>query len=85
MSVEKLISPLIASQFPAFYKTEGPNFIAFVKAYYEWAEQQNNFLQLSRSLYDIKILTQRQQRSSSILKTSIYHRFQNLLYLIRLC
>jgi hypothetical protein len=54
MSVEKLISPLIASQFPAFYKTEGPNFIAFVKAYYEWAEQQNNFLQLSRSLYDIK-------------------------------
>jgi exosome complex RNA-binding protein Csl4 len=54
MNVEKLISPLIASQFPSFYKTEGPNFIAFVKAYYEWAEQQNNFLQLSRSLYDIK-------------------------------
>jgi hypothetical protein len=54
MNVEKYISPLIASQFPSFYKEEGPNFIAFVKAYYEWAEQQDNFINLSRSLYDIK-------------------------------
>lgn len=54
MNVEKFISPLISSQFPAFYEEEGPNFIAFVKAYYEWAEQQNNFINLSRSLYEIK-------------------------------
>lgn len=54
MNVEKYISPLIASQFPSFYKEEGPNFISFVKAYYEWAEQQNNFINLSRSFYDIK-------------------------------
>jgi len=54
MSVEKLISPFIASQFPAFYEEEGPNFIAFTKAYYEWAEQQNNFLNMARSLYEIK-------------------------------
>jgi hypothetical protein len=56
MNVEKLISPLISSQFPSFYQEEGPNFIAFVKAYYEWAEQQNNFINLSRSIYDIKAL-----------------------------
>lgn len=54
MSIEKLISPLIESQFPAFYKEEGPNFIAFVKAYYEWAEQSNEFLGYSRKLYDIR-------------------------------
>lgn len=42
MDIEKFISPLIASQFPSFYKEEGPNFIAFVKAYYEWLEQSNN-------------------------------------------
>ena len=54
MTVEKYISPFIESQFPSFYQEEGPNFIAFVKAYYEWAEQQGNFLNLSRSLYDIK-------------------------------
>lgn len=36
--IEQKISPLIASQFPSFYQDEGPNFIAFVKAYYEWLE-----------------------------------------------
>lgn len=39
MDQEKFISPFIASQFPSFYREEGPNFIAFVKAYYEWMEQ----------------------------------------------
>jgi hypothetical protein len=54
MNIEKHISPLIASQFPAFYETEGPNFIAFVKAYYEWMELNDNVLNLTRSLYEIK-------------------------------
>lgn len=56
MNIEKKISPFIEFQFPSFYQEEGPNFIAFVKAYYEWAEQQNNFINLSRSLYEIKEL-----------------------------
>ena len=56
MSIEKLISPFIASQFPSFYEEDGPNFIAFVKAYYEWAEQQGNFINQARSLYDIKVV-----------------------------
>lgn len=38
-TIEKLISPLVENQFPSFYKEEGPQFIAFVKAYYEWLEQ----------------------------------------------
>jgi hypothetical protein len=49
MSIEKFISPLISSQFPSFYETEGPNFVAFVKAYYEWMEStyyQNNALDI---------------------------------------
>lgn len=41
MNSQKFISPLISSQFPQFYKEEGPNFIAFVKAYYEWMEQSD--------------------------------------------
>ena len=36
----KDIAPLIQSQFPSFYNEEGPNFIQFVKAYYEWMDQQ---------------------------------------------
>lgn len=50
MKLEKYISPLIASQFPSFYQEEGQNFIAFVKAYYEWLEQEGNVLNESRSL-----------------------------------
>jgi len=34
------IAPFVAKQFPAFYNEEGPNFIQFVKAYYEWLDEQ---------------------------------------------
>lgn len=34
------IAPLIQKQFPAFYNEDGANFIQFVKAYYEWMDQQ---------------------------------------------
>jgi hypothetical protein len=51
-SIEKYISPFIAQQFPSFYRSEGRNFIAFVKAYYEWLEQSNNAIGQSRSLLD---------------------------------
>ena len=52
MTIEKFISPFIAQQFPQFYKTEGPNFIAFIKAYYEWMEQQGETINAARSLVD---------------------------------
>lgn len=44
------ISQLIQNQFPDFYRDEGENFIAFVRAYYEWLEQKNNILYHSRML-----------------------------------
>lgn len=44
--IEQKISPLIQSMFPSFYNEEGPNFIAFVKAYYEWLEQNFQLLKL---------------------------------------
>lgn len=52
--IEKLISPLVENQFPAFYKEEGPQFIAFVKAYYEWMEEPGNILNMTRSLPDFR-------------------------------
>ena len=60
MNQEKFISPLIESQFPSFYKEEGQNFIAFIKAYYEWMEQADvsqwlgSTISQSRSLLDYK-------------------------------
>jgi hypothetical protein len=53
MSIEKFISPFIQSQFPDFYKSDGPNFVAFVKAYYEWLETSPNPLYKARELYDM--------------------------------
>lgn len=53
-SIEKFISPFIQQQFPSFYRSEGPNFIAFVKAYYEWLEQSQQALGHSRSLLDYR-------------------------------
>lgn len=42
MNIEQNISNLIESLFPSFYKTDGENFVAFVKAYYEWMETEGS-------------------------------------------
>lgn len=34
------IAPLVYRQFPAFYREEGENFIQFIKAYYEWLDDE---------------------------------------------
>lgn len=44
------VSPLIESQFPAFYREEGPLFVQFVKSYYEWLEETDNPLYYARNL-----------------------------------
>lgn len=44
--IEEHISPLVENLFPEFYKEEGPLFITFVKAYYEWLEQNYQTLTL---------------------------------------
>lgn len=52
--LEKFISPFIASQFPSIYQEEGPLFIAFVKAYFEWLESQDQVLYDSRRLLEYR-------------------------------
>ena len=44
--IETTISPFIENQFPAFYKEQGESFILFVKAYFEWLEQNHQLLTL---------------------------------------
>lgn len=48
--IEAIISPFVENQFPSFYKEEGPQFIAFAKAYFEWMESANNVLYEARKL-----------------------------------
>jgi competence CoiA-like predicted nuclease len=54
MSLDKFITPFIESQFPQFYQEEGPFFIAFIKAYFEWLEQTDNVINRSRSLMEYR-------------------------------
>lgn len=52
-NIESKISALIQDQFPDFYHDEGPVFILFVKAYYEWLEETGNPLYYSRKLISL--------------------------------
>jgi hypothetical protein len=53
-SSEKFISNFVESQFPQFYQEEGPNFILFVKAYYEWLESENQSIYQGRRLFEYR-------------------------------
>ena len=53
-SIEKKISNLIESQFPQFYQEEGPDFILFMKAYYEWLESEGQAVNQARNLFDYR-------------------------------
>lgn len=46
------ISNLVTSQVPFFVRNDHENFVAFMEAYYEFLEQQNGVLNISRSLLD---------------------------------
>ena len=48
------ISTLVAEQFPQFYETDGQNFIAFVKAYYEFMEERGGAIHEVKTLEDYK-------------------------------
>jgi hypothetical protein len=50
IEIEKNISALLESQFPELYREEGDKFIAFIQAYYEWMEQQNQVAYHTRNL-----------------------------------
>lgn len=50
--IETKISDLVRLQFPQFYRSEGPVFIAFVQAYYEWLESEDNVLYRGRRFFD---------------------------------
>src|ERR1700722_764943 len=48
--MDKIINQFIPAQFPSFYNQLGPNFIAFVRAYYEWMSSEGNPVHETRSL-----------------------------------
>lgn len=60
MTALNKISKLVQNQFPDFYKEEGPKFLAFIEAYYEYLEQTgklNDRIQNLKSYADISTTT----------------------------
>ena len=53
-NVQTKISNFVENQFPQFYQEDGPNFILFVKAYYEWLEETGNVTKESRELFNYR-------------------------------
>lgn len=52
--IEQKISPLIPRQFPSFYHDDGPLFVQFMKAYYEWMEEENNAIYMARKAMSLR-------------------------------
>lgn len=50
MSTNQKISNLVEQQFPDFVRDEGPNLVLFLRSYYEWMEQSNNAIEVSKNL-----------------------------------
>jgi len=50
--IYRKLSSQIESQFPGFIREEGPKFVHFIKAYYEYLEQSGKALDASRGLFD---------------------------------
>ena len=50
--IEDKLSLFVKEQFPAFYNEEGEMFQIFLKAYYEYLEQENQTLDYSRNLLE---------------------------------
>lgn len=50
MTTDKKISTLVDTQVPEFVIDEGPRFISFLKAYYEFLEQSNNSIDMSKNI-----------------------------------
>lgn len=49
-ALEHLLSPFIKEQFPLFMQTDYPKLVLFIKAYYEWMEQEGNVGYLTSKL-----------------------------------
>lgn len=50
MSTNNRISTIVSSQLPDFVRSEHPNFVAFLEAYYEYLEQSNTSIQFGKTV-----------------------------------
>ncbi|WP_292486275.1 hypothetical protein, partial [Methanohalobium sp.] len=54
MTTNNKISTLIETQFPEFFFEDGPVFVDFIKAYYEWLEQEKNVIDATQNVLNYR-------------------------------
>ena len=54
MAAEHKTSVLIESQLPEYLREEGPNLVAFLKAYYQWMETTGQVTNVSKTIFESK-------------------------------
>ena len=52
MFANNYISTIVENQLPEFIRADHPNFVALLKKYYEYTEQDGNTVQVGKNLYD---------------------------------
>lgn len=73
---DHIVSLLVEQQFPAFYKDEGQNFVAFMRAYYEWLEDTNNILYNSKKLLEYRDIDETLEEFIVFFKTKYLNNIQ---------
>ena len=68
--VYKKISPLVEQQFPEYIRENGPRFVAFMEAYYEYLEQSG------KSIHEIRTLKDNQDIDRTVTEFVEYFRRQ---------
>lgn len=71
MATDDRISVLLNQQFPDFVKEEGPLFIEFVKAYYEWMEQEGYAIDVSKNLLNYQDVDAAPEKYFEFLKNEV--------------
>ena len=56
MTTYAKISTLVENHFPEFMRTDGPNFVAFLEAYFEWMEQTGYVVDATKNVLSYRMI-----------------------------
>lgn len=78
--ITKTISHVIESQFPAYYREQGAELVAFVKAYYEFLETTDKYsIKLSRQMFDLSDIDESLESFMSHFKNEFLADFPSII------
>ena len=83
MALDAKLSTLVENQFPAFYKEEGPKFLAFIKAYYQYLETTGKQQDVQRNLQSYKDIDTTLDEYIKYFRSELMQKYLMMLLLIK--